>query len=146
MFSIIYPCYVTCHAQWAWVTYVLTWASQNMDEEMSKLVAVKIIQTYTHEEAVWKSILVSLDNSSTLLFILDNSALKIANCCWLVLLSVFPAFVHEKISVDKKWSSSVAGRVLTLFIRHTVTLQFVEKSVQIGSHLLICVCIFFASL
>ena len=61
-----------------------------------------------------------------------------------MLLSVFPAFVHEKISVDKKWSSSVAGRVLTLFIRHTVTLQLVEKSVQIGSHLLICVCIFFA--
>ena len=32
-----------------------------------------------------------LDNSSTLLFILDNSGLKIGNCCWLVLLSVFPA-------------------------------------------------------
>ena len=43
-----------------------------------------------NEEAVLKSILlVSLDNSSTLLFILDNSALKIGNCCWLVLLSVF---------------------------------------------------------
>ena len=26
---------------------ILNWASQNMDEEMSKLVAVKIIQTYT---------------------------------------------------------------------------------------------------
>ena len=34
---------------------ILTCVSQNMDEEMSKLVAVKIIQTYTHaanEEAV----------------------------------------------------------------------------------------------
>ena len=68
--------------------------------------------------------------------------LKTGNCCWLVLLSVFPAFVHKKISVDKKRSSSIAGRVLTLFICHTVTLQLVEKSVQIGSHLLICVCIF----
>ena len=41
-------------------------------------------------------LLVSLDNSSTLLFILDNSALKIVNCCWLVHLPVFPAFVHKK--------------------------------------------------
>ena len=31
---------------------ILTCPSQNVDEEMSKLVAVKIIQTYTHEEAV----------------------------------------------------------------------------------------------
>ena len=46
-----------------------------------------------NEEAVFKSILfVSLDNSSTLLFILGNSGLKIGNCCWLVLLSVFPVF------------------------------------------------------
>ena len=68
-----------------------------------------------NEEAVFKSILlVSLDNSSTLLFISDNSALKFGNCCWLVLLSVFPTFVHKKISVDKKWPSSFAGRVLTL--------------------------------
>ena len=97
---------------------ILTCASQNMDEEMSKLLAVKIIQTYTaNEDAVRnrKSILVvSLDNSWTLYFILDNSVLKIGNCCWLVLLSVFPAFVHWKKSVDKKWSSSVAGRVFTL--------------------------------
>ena len=51
------------------------------------------------------------------------------------------AFVHKKnISVDKKWSSSFAGRVLTL-VCHTVTLQLVEKSVQIRSHL-ICVCTF----
>ena len=85
---------------------------------MSKLVVLKIIQTYTQliiEETVLKSILlVSLDNSSTLLFILDNSALKIGNCCWLVLLSVFPAFVHKKLLMDKKWSSSFAGRVLSL--------------------------------
>ena len=49
-----------------------------MDEEMSKLVALKIAQTYTaNEEAVLKSIfLVFYDNSSTLLFILDNSGLK----------------------------------------------------------------------
>ena len=44
--------------------------------------------------------------------------LKIGNCCWLVLLSVFPAFVNvhkkKKNSVDKKWSSSIAGRVFTL--------------------------------
>ena len=58
---------------------ILTCESQSMDEEMSKLVAVKIIpvtsRIYTaYEEAVLKSILlVSLDNSSTLLsFILDN--------------------------------------------------------------------------
>ena len=31
---------------------ILTCPSQNVDEEMSKLVAVKIIQTYTYEEAV----------------------------------------------------------------------------------------------
>ena len=44
-----------------------------MDEEMSKLVAVKIIEAYTNEEAVLKSILLlSLDNNSTLLLILDN--------------------------------------------------------------------------
>ena len=30
---------------------ILTCPSQNVDEEMPKLVAVKIIQTYTHEEA-----------------------------------------------------------------------------------------------
>ena len=86
---------------------LLTCASQNMDEEMTKLVDVKIIQTYTaNEEAVRKSILVdSHDNISTLLFILDNSALKIGNCCWLVLLSVFPASVH------KKFQSTRSGQV-----------------------------------
>ena len=69
---------------------ILTCASQNMDEEMlemSKLVAVKIISNFftANEEAVLKSILlVTLDNGSTL-FILDNSGLKIGNCCWLVL-------------------------------------------------------------
>ena len=63
---------------------ILTCASQNMDEEM---VAVKIIQTYTaNEKAVLKSILlVSLDNSSTLLFILDHSALVPEN--WKLLLA-----------------------------------------------------------
>ena len=70
---------------------ILTCASQNMDEEMlemPKLVAVKIISNFftANEEAVLKSILlVALDNGSTLLFILDNSGLKIGNCCWLVL-------------------------------------------------------------
>ena len=66
---------------------------------MSKLLAVKIIQTYTllmkmqsETESQSSS---SLDNSSTLYFILDNSVLKIGNCCWLVLLSVFPAFVFQ---------------------------------------------------
>ena len=50
---------------------ILTCASQNMDEEMPKLVA-NIYRA--NDEAVLKSILhVSLDNSSTLLFILDNS-------------------------------------------------------------------------
>ena len=79
---------------------ILTCSTQNMDEEMSKLLALKIIQTYTQlmkmQSKNLKSILVvSLDNSSTLLFILDNSVLIIGNCCWpLVLLSVFPAFVH----------------------------------------------------
>ena len=55
------------------------------------------------EQAVLKSILlVSLENSSTPLFILGNSALKIGIFCWLVLLSVFPGFVHKNISVVKK--------------------------------------------
>ena len=50
-----------------------------------------------NEEAVLKSILlVSLDNSWTLLFILDNPGLKIGNCCWLVLLSVFPVRLFIK--------------------------------------------------
>ena len=31
---------------------ILTFPTQNVDEEMSKMVAVTIIQTYTHEEAV----------------------------------------------------------------------------------------------
>ena len=51
---------------------------------------------------VWnrKSIfVVSLDNNSTLYFILDNSVLKIGNCCWLVLLSVFlRLFIKKKFS------------------------------------------------
>ena len=50
-----------------------------------------------NEEAVLKSILlVSLNNSSTLLFILDYSGLKIGNCCWLVLLFGFPARLFIK--------------------------------------------------
>ena len=54
---------------------------------MSKLVAVKIIQTYTQlmkRQSLSQSS-ISLDNTPTLLFILDNSALKIGNGCWLVL-------------------------------------------------------------
>ena len=78
---------------------ILTCSLQNMDEEKSKLLAVKIIQTYTQlmkmqSETLKSSLVVCLDNSSTLLFILDNSVLIIGNCCWLVLLSVFPAFAH----------------------------------------------------
>ena len=75
---------------------ILTCASQNMDEEMSKLLAVKIIQTYTQLMKM-QSETESQSSSSlsiTLYFILDNSVLKIGNCCWLVLLSVFPTFVH----------------------------------------------------
>ena len=98
---------------------ILTCASQNMDKEMSKLLAVKIIQTYTQlmkmQSETESQSSSSLDNSSTLYFILDNSVLKIGNCCWLVVLSVFPAFVHKKkTSVNKKWSSSIAGRIFTL--------------------------------
>ena len=75
---------------------ILTCASQNMDEEMSKLLAVKIIQTYTQLMKMQSETesQFSPDNSSTLYFILENSVLKIGNCCWLVLLSVFPVFVH----------------------------------------------------
>ena len=29
MFSIIYLCYVTCHTQWAWVTYDSTWRDKS---------------------------------------------------------------------------------------------------------------------
>ena len=75
---------------------ILTCASQNMDEEMSKLVAVKIVQTMTQLKSIFLCLLVSIDNSSTLLFILDNSGLKIGNCCWLVLLFVFPARLFIK--------------------------------------------------
>ena len=82
---------------------ILTCASQNTDEEMSKLVNCCENRSNTdtaNEEAVLKSILlcllVSIDNSSTLLFILDNSGLKIGNCCWLGLLSVFPACLFIK--------------------------------------------------
>ena len=74
-----------------------------MDEEMSKLVAVKIIQTYRTQQmkSQYKYfkrsiLLVSLENSSTLLFILGNSGLKLGNCCWLVLLFVFPARLFIK--------------------------------------------------
>ena len=71
-----------------------------MDEEKSKLIAVKLIQT-ADEEAALKSItLVTLDNNTTLLFILDNSALKIGMCCWPVLFSIFPACVNKK----KEWT------------------------------------------
>ena len=78
---------------------ILTCALQNMDEEMSKLLAVKIIQTYTQLMKM-QSETESQSSSSLSItvrrfyFILDNSVLKIGNCCWLVLLSVFPAFVH----------------------------------------------------
>ena len=83
---------------------ILTCASQSMDGEMTKLVAVKIIQTYTQlmKRQLKSVLLVALDNRSTLLFILDNYALKIVNCYWLVHLSVFPAFVHKKI----QWTRS----------------------------------------
>ena len=88
-----------------------------------------------NEEAVLKSILlVSLDNSSTLLFILDNSGLKIGNCCWLVLLSMFPARLFTK--------NFNGQEVVKLLPLPSITLQLVEKSVQISSHLLICVCTF----
>ena len=82
---------------------------------MSKLVAVKIIQTYTHVHMKRQSESQSWSLSITVRrffsFWTINSALKIGNCCWRALLSVFPVFVHKKNSVDKKWSSSVAGRV-----------------------------------
>ena len=91
---------------------ILTCASQNMDAENLKLVALKITPTYTK---LMKRLLVSLHNSSTLFsFFLDNSALKIGNCCWLVLFSVFPGWNHKENSVNKRWTSSVPVRVLTL--------------------------------
>ena len=87
---------------------ILTCASQNMNEEKSKLVAVKITQTYTQLMKRQSSSQSSpfLDNSSTLLFILDNcmsdnSALKIGNICWLVLFPDFPACVRKKVSVKR---------------------------------------------
>ena len=67
---------------------ILTCASQNklMDEEKAKLVAVKIIQTY-------RQLMKRQSSSLSITFrrffsVLDNSALKIGNCCRLVLLSV----------------------------------------------------------
>ena len=116
---------------------------------MSKLVAVKIIQTYTQlmkrqYKSFKKSILlVSLDNSSTVLFILDNHGWAET---WKLLLACTPvrvscAFVHKEF----RWISGQAPSQVGFnsFICHTVTLQLVEKSVQISSHL-ICVWTFFS--
>ena len=64
---------------------------------MSKLLAVKIIQTYTQLMKM-QSETESQSSSSLSITVqfdaLFHSVLKIVNCCWLVLLSVFPAFVH----------------------------------------------------
>ena len=88
---------------------------------MKKCRSWMVLKSFTNiytanEEAVLMSLfLVSLDNSSTLLFILDNSGLKTGNCCWLVLLPVFPVRLFtKKIFNGKKWSSSFAGKVLAL--------------------------------
>ena len=71
--------------------------------------------------------------------------LKIGNCCWLVLLSVFPASCSlKKKSVDKKWSSSVAGRVLLFHLSYRyLTMSGEECSDQLPSYLCLH---FFASL
>ena len=116
-----------------------------MNKCRSCMVAVKIIQTYTQlmkrqYKSFKKSILlVSLDNSSTPLFILDNSGLKLGNCCRLVLLFVFS--VHKEFQWTR--SGQAPSQVgFNSFVCHTVTLQLVVKNVQISSHL-ICVWTFF---
>ena len=82
---------------------ILTCPSQNVDEEMSKLVAVKIIQTYTHEEAVLKSILVvSLDNSSMLL---HSGQFRVEN--WTLLLACALVRVFLRLFIKKiQWTRS----------------------------------------
>ena len=71
----------------------------------------------TNEEAVLNSILlVSLDNSSTLLFISGNSSLR-RKLEIVAGLYSYPCFLHlfiKKKLMDKRWTSSFAGRVSTL--------------------------------
>ena len=90
-----------------------------------------------NEEAVFKSILlVSLNNNSTLIFVLDNSGLKIGNCCWFYSCPCFLLLVIKNVtSMDKKWSSSFTGRVLTLSF--AISLSY-NKWKRVFS--LICIC------
>ena len=71
----------------------------NMEEKVKVSCCESHSNLYTADEA---AVLVTLDNKSTLLFILDNSALKIGNCCWLVLFSVLPACVSKTKKNDKR--------------------------------------------
>ena len=112
---------------------ILTCASQNMDEEMSKLFAVKIIQTYTQlmkmqsETESQSSSSLSITVRRFLSFwTIPPGQFRVKN--WKLLLACALVRVScvcslKKNSVDKKWSSSVAGRVFTLSFCHTVTLQ-----------------------
>ena len=108
---------------------ILTCASQNMDEEMSKLLAVKIIQTYTQlmkMQSETKSILVvSLDNSSTLYFILDNSVLKIGNCAGLCSCPCFlRLFTKKKI----QWTRSGQAPLQVGFLLFHLSYRYLTMS------------------
>ena len=97
----------------------LTHASQIWKKKVKVSCCESHSNLYTADEA---AVLVTLDNKSTLLFILDNSALKIGNCCWLVLFSVLPACVSKTKKMTKgSQAPSQAG------ISHTVTFQLLER-------------------
>ena len=81
---------------------ILTCAWQNMDEEISKLLAVRIIQTYAQlmkmqsETESQSSSSLSMAVRRFVSFWTGNSVLKIGNCCWLVLLSCFLRLLIKK--------------------------------------------------
>ena len=100
---------------------ILTFASQNMDEEMSKLLAVKIIQTFKLTQLMKMQSETENQSSSSLSItvrcFISSGQFRIKN--WKLLLAYALVRVScvcslKKNSVDKKWSSSVAGRVFTL--------------------------------
>ena len=116
----------------------LTHASQMWKKKVKVSCCESHSNLYTADEA---AVLVTLDNKSTLLFILDNSALKIGNCCWLVLLLRFACVCSVNKKNDKRWSSSVTGRHFSY--RY---LPVTGESVQISSRVLIYVCCLFGLL
>ena len=124
---------LTCASQNIWMKKCRSW--------MLRKSFTNIIYTNTaNEEAVLKSILLSLSITARRFFsfwIILGWKLEIVAGFSLVRVSC--AFVHKKFQWTR--SGQAPSRVeFSSFICHTVTLQLVTKSVQISSHLLICVC------